>query len=148
MRMLTLILAVGLLGGYGCSREATSDVTVEFRLAQTEPGESLTEMHRPGSSEVFYVDGDVILSDADVVTATAVRTGNGPQIELVFTEDAAARFARVTEANIGRQMAIIVNGNFVSAPFIRAKISGGKAIIPWDSPFEDAQRIARGLTPR
>jgi serine/threonine protein kinase/tetratricopeptide (TPR) repeat protein len=51
------------------------------------------------------------------------------QIELRFTPEVATRFAALTRTNIGRQLAILVQGRVLSAPIVRSEISGGTVIM-------------------
>jgi preprotein translocase subunit SecD len=45
------------------------------------------------------------------------------ETNFVLTQDAAKRFARYTEANIGNRAAIVVDGQVISAPTIQSRIS-------------------------
>ncbi len=52
-----------------------------------------------------------------------------PYVSIDFTPEGADIFADVTEANVGKQLAIVLDGNVKSAPVIREKIGGGRASI-------------------
>jgi len=52
-----------------------------------------------------------------------------PYVSLSFKATGAKVFADVTEKNVGRRMAIILDGNIFSAPTIQQKIAGGNAQI-------------------
>ncbi|HLE08892.1 MAG TPA: protein translocase subunit SecD, partial [Thermodesulfobacteriota bacterium] len=51
-------------------------------------------------------------------------------------------FERITEANQGRRLAIILDGNVHSAPVIREKIAGGNAQISGGFKYEEATDLA------
>ncbi|MFO0548252.1 MAG: protein translocase subunit SecD [Polyangiaceae bacterium] len=51
------------------------------------------------------------------------------QVNMEFTPQGADRFERITEANINRRFAIILDEKVESAPVIQSKISGGSARI-------------------
>ncbi len=54
---------------------------------------------------------------------------NDPYVSMDFKPAGAKRFEEATGANIGRRMAVILDGNVYSAPVIQAKIAGGHAQI-------------------
>jgi preprotein translocase subunit SecD len=54
---------------------------------------------------------------------------NSPYVSMDFKAQGAKRFEEATGANIGRRMAVILDGNVYSAPVIQAKIGGGHAQI-------------------
>ncbi len=54
---------------------------------------------------------------------------NDPYVSMDFKTAGAKRFEEATGANIGRRMAVILDGNVYSAPVIQAKIGGGHAQI-------------------
>jgi protein-export membrane protein SecD len=70
-----------------------------------------------------------------------------PYISVSFKSNAVKRFADVTEKNVGRRMAIILDQNIYSAPQIRDKISGGEAQITlgrgsYDSMLSEARDLS------
>jgi len=71
-----------------------------------------------------------LVSRSPVVRGTDIRDASAAQGEalrwetnFVLTQDAAKRFARYTEANIGNRAAIVVDGMVISAPTIQSRIS-------------------------
>lgn len=54
---------------------------------------------------------------------------NEPYVSMEFKPQGAKRFEDTTGANIGRRMAVVLDGNVYSAPVIQAKIAGGNAQI-------------------
>jgi SecD/SecF fusion protein len=82
----------------------------------------------------------------DIVESARVVRGNlgEPTIEFVLTDDAAARFLETTKDNINHQMAVILDGELQTAPFIRAQISKNGEITGDYTP-EAAQTIANVL---
>lgn len=71
-------------------------------------------------------------------------SGNTILIEL--TKDGAKKFSEATEKSIGKSLAIIVNGEIVSAPYVNEKIPGGKLQISGNFTLEQANRIKKELT--
>ena len=54
---------------------------------------------------------------------------NDPQIAFQFDGDGTVAFAKLTTENVGKQMAIILDGELYSAPNIREPITGGSGTI-------------------
>lgn len=54
---------------------------------------------------------------------------NDPYVSMDFKAAGSKRFEETTGANIGRRLAVILDGNVYSAPVIQAKIGGGHAQI-------------------
>ncbi len=70
---------------------------------------------------------------------------NRPQVSLVFDKEGAKLFEQLTEANVGKQIAIFVGGAEISAPNVNEKIAGGNAVINGNFTFETASNLARDL---
>lgn len=73
------------------------------------------------------------------------RTSNFPTIGLEFNSEGSALFEQITEAQIGKPLAIFLDGAPLSAPMVREKISGGQAQITGDFTVEAAQQLVRRL---
>ena len=54
---------------------------------------------------------------------------NRPYVSLDFKASGAKIFEQITGANIGKRLAIVLDGNVYSAPVVQAKIAGGSAQI-------------------
>jgi preprotein translocase subunit SecD len=142
--MLTLVV-VAALTGCATMRSQNASVTLEFRPGSQSPGSGLTEMTVPGSERPVYVSDDVLLSNADVESARVVSGPHGPQIEVVFTRAGTERFTTATEQNIMKPLAILVDGKLLSAPIVREKITGGRAVLSGRFTEQEAKRIADGI---
>lgn len=70
---------------------------------------------------------------------------NKPQIGIVFTDDGAKMFADITKNNIGKSLAILLDGSVISAPTIQSEILGGQAQITGTFSIQEANDLARGL---
>ena len=68
-----------------------------------------------------------------------------PNISLTFNKEGATLFGRVTGANVGRQLAIVLDGEVKSAPVIQDAILGGRAQISGTFSVMEAQRLASAL---
>jgi SecD/SecF fusion protein len=70
---------------------------------------------------------------------------NLPQIILVFDSRGDTIFADLTRRNVGRQLAIVLDGEIYSAPVIRSAITGGRASIEGDFTLTEAYQLANVL---
>ncbi len=67
---------------------------------------------------------------------------NEPYVSLTFDSTGARIFERITAENVGKRLAIILDGNVYSAPVIREKIAGGRASITGGFTYEEAVDLA------
>ena len=149
--MTRVALALVIVGFLGCcfAQEKKETVSVQFRLGETEPGPGLKEMSVPGSDRKVYLHDRVELSNEDIASASVRMNENGPVkgpiIEMTFTEVGGEMLRRVTRENIGKILAIVVDGKVLSAPVITSEIGGGKGVITGTFTMDEAKRIADGL---
>jgi preprotein translocase subunit SecD len=82
--------------------------------------------------------GDV-LTDAKVEIDSQF---NRPYVSIEFDRKGAALFADITAENVGKRLAIVLDGNVYSAPVIQEKIPDGKARITGQFSMEEARDLA------
>jgi SecD/SecF fusion protein len=86
-----------------------------------------------------------ILMTGDMIKNAQVRIGgtfNEPYVGIDMTSRGGKIFARLTEENVGRRMAIVLDDVVRSAPVIREKILGGSAQISGSFSHEEAADLA------
>jgi SecD/SecF fusion protein len=83
----------------------------------------------------------------DIVKNAQMGRGNlgEPLIEFTLNDNGAKRFAEVTRNNMGRQMAIVLDGRLYSAPVIQTAIETGSGQITGHFTPEAAQELANVL---
>jgi len=127
---------------------------LQFRLIETNlTPEQTVRGEEPAHAEVLYGRGDrqpymvykrSVLTGRDVVDAQAafdVRN-NEPIITFRFNAEGARRFAQVTQENVGRPFAIVIDNEVMSAPIIREPILGGTGQISGRFTVEEANNLA------
>ncbi len=87
---------------------------------------------------------DMRVDDVRYAAPTLDRFGQR-EIILNLGPRGTKRFSDVTKENVGRQLAIVLDGEVQSAPVIRDHIAGGQAVISGDFSNEEAQSIATTL---
>ncbi|HUN23808.1 MAG TPA: protein translocase subunit SecD [Anaerolineales bacterium] len=86
------------------------------------------------------------LTGADLKTAGVISTQLGkPEIQLIFTDEGAEKFARVTAANVGNSLAIVLDGVVLTSPTVQNAIPNGQAVINGTFTPEEANQLALAL---
>jgi len=73
------------------------------------------------------------------------QTTYQPLVSLQFNEEGAKIFEEITSRNVGKLLAIYVDGLPISAPVVQEKISGGKAQISGKFTVDEAKALSRNL---
>lgn len=68
-----------------------------------------------------------------------------PEVSLEFDAEGAQLFEEITDRNVGRPVAIFLDGSIESMPVVNEKITGGKAVINGDFSFEEAKVLVKRL---
>lgn len=79
------------------------------------------------------------LSDA---FPTMDPTTNQPRVSLSFDRDGGKMFHRTTRDNVGKHLAVVLNGRVYTAPVIKGEIRGGSAVIEGIGDIQEARQIA------
>jgi preprotein translocase subunit SecD len=136
---------------------------LEFRLLDEQTtAEAALAGQLPDTSEVLYqrrvdketkaerkipyvVQKRTLLSGAELNRAEVQADPNSPgnwQVAIEFNAVGARIFGEVTEANVGKHLAIILDGSVYSAPRINERIPGGRAVITGQFTVEEARDLA------
>ena len=107
-----------------------------------------------GSDNIFELvaikatsrDGKAPL-DGGAVTDARVQYGNSgaPEVSMSMNAEGAQAWARITKDNIGRQVAIVLDGMVYSYPTVQSEISGGSSQITGHFTLEEAEDLANVL---
>ncbi|QIL75856.1 protein translocase subunit SecDF [Hymenobacter sp. HDW8] len=71
--------------------------------------------------------------------------GGRPEVSMQMNPTGARRWQKLTAANVGRQVAIVLDDNVYSAPVVQAEISGGNSSISGNFTIEEAQDLSNVL---
>ena len=81
-----------------------------------------------------------------LIKAQASRNQENQDVVVItFNQQGGARFAKLTSENVGKQFAIILDGQVISAPVINDPIYGGTSEISGNFTAESAQQLAISL---
>ncbi len=85
----------------------------------------------------------VVVSGAQLDGAKGSYDENGaPAVSFSFKAAGAKEFANVTRENVGRRLAIVLDGKVLSAPTINTPITGGQGIITGNFSMQSANDLA------
>lgn len=113
----------------------------------TDANAILDELGKPGSLEFRTEDGETVITGSDVKTATAKAgeddMGNKEySVELSLNKEGTKKFADATEANVGKTISIIYDGEAISSPRVQTAITGGQAYITGNFTYDEAENLA------
>ena len=87
------------------------------------------------------LEGDVVIDAKDQFNNL---TGS-PEVSMTMNSDGARRWAALTKANVGKAIAIVLDGTVYSAPRVNGEISGGQSSISGNFTIEDTKDLANTL---
>ncbi len=154
MKNILLLMGIALLSLVAVARVTAAPPIIQFRLVVDNPtadSEPMTVV-QPNNSpkqpqpEVLNIQKAALLDSSDVKNATASvgRIGQ-PFIDIKLTDNGSKRFAEVTRQNIGKRLAIVIDGKLYSAPRINSAITGGEAQIAGAFTKAEAENLAARL---
>ncbi|MEK7643625.1 MAG: protein translocase subunit SecD [Patescibacteria group bacterium] len=111
---------------------------VEFRTAQELKLGTSTE------AQVVYVPTELTGRFVERAALQFDPTA-GPFVELIFNSEGARLFEELTAQNVGKSIAIYLDGAPISIPVVQEKISGGKARITGRFTTEEARTLVQRL---
>jgi len=109
-----------------------------------DPEKAVNEIIKTAFLEFKTEDGKTILTGADLKDAVEAKdpVSGAVEVDLEFNKEGTQKFAEVTSANVGRNIAILLDGQVLQNPRVEEPITGGKARITGYSSLEEAHTIA------
>ncbi len=116
------------------------DVSQAIQLIGETPMLDFREVEGSGTSTQFiqtnltgrYITGAQLAFDPNT---------QAPQVSISFNSDGANIFERMTAANVGKPLAIFLDGQMIEAPIVQEKISGGQAVISGKFTVDTAKTL-------
>jgi preprotein translocase subunit SecD len=156
-RIPTILSAVAVaMALFGCASSSPSPAATEDTHAACalRPGIEVKLVSTTGEGDrvpAWSGDGAVLepaawLTSADVERVDVVRDPERSQhaLSIVLHEDARARLERLTGANVGRHIAIVVGGRVAATPVVRDPIHGA-AILVTGATGADVDEMRRAV---
>jgi len=123
---------------------------LDFRTEN--PDKKATEQAKVGADGQVTVDASAkyILTDLtgrylDKATLEFNQTTGEPVVGLQFNPQGAALFEKITRENVGKTVAIFLDGQPISIPTVNEAITGGKAQISGNFKAQDAKTLVGRL---
>ena len=93
------------------------------------------------------IDGKPAMDGASVATAQENYSQNGAnaEVNLTMTANGTSQWAQLTGQNVGKPIAIVLDGLVYSAPNVNGKIEGGNSVITGNFTIQEAQDLANVL---
>lgn len=128
-------------------QEGTNRITIDIP-GVTDANDILESLGKAGSLQFVDEAGEIVIDGSDIDTADALqqtsqRTGLDENVvKLTLNNSGKKKFAEATAANLGKSIAIIYDGETISAPTVEAVISDGVAVISGQRDFKEAEELA------
>lgn len=145
------IVAALVIGGQFWARQGAvvqAAMRFEVRPADDQPGPGLQAARVARSNRVVYLHRDVIVTNGDIAGSRVVPGASPAEfwIDVRLNAAGAEKMRQATMNHIGKPVAILIDGDVVTAPTLKSAI-GAAALISGSYTRADAERIATGIAP-
>ena len=97
---------------------------------------------KDGYSERYLLVEEVALDGQHIVDASQTFQDGRPVVSFRFDTSGARQFCKITQANIEKPFAIVLDSEVISAPVIQSAICGGSGIITGRFTIQSANELA------
>lgn len=123
-------------------KEGARRIIVELP-GEKNPEKAIETIGKTAVMEFKDESGATRLTGKDLKTAKEqIENGNQNVVAIEFTDEGADQFADLTAANVGHKIAILLDGEVLTAPVVNEPITGGKAVITGSRTLEEAKNLA------
>ncbi len=123
-------------------REGTSRIIIELP-GEKDPQKAIETIGKTAVLEFKDEEGNTALTGEDLRDAKEqMDQGKNPVVALEFSDEGGDKFARLTEANIGRHIGIYLDGELLTNPVVNEAITGGRAVITGQRTLDEAKDLA------
>lgn len=91
--------------------------------------------------EVFFLNATPELTGKYITDASAENRDGKPKVTMQMDEEGARMWARVTGANVGKQIAVVLDNVVYTAPNVQNKIEGGNSEITGSKDMSEANLL-------
>ena len=123
-------------------REGVRRVIIELPGIK-DPDSAIQTIGKTAMLEFKDEDGNTVLNGTDLKDAqAAIDQNNRNVVNLEFSDEGGKKFADLTMKNVGRKIAILLDGEVLTDPVVNEPILGGRAEISGQRTLDEAQRLA------
>ncbi len=122
----------------------TANLTFRFVGTDASNEFGYEELASESGDEQLKISRRVIISGENLVDAQPMMDNLNNEAVVSFKLDrlGSQRFGQATKKNVGKRLAIVLDGKVISAPFVRESILGGSGQISGDFTFQTATDLA------
>jgi len=126
---------------------------LQFQLVADDPqkpgvvraqGAEIDPVTQRPREQTYFLEPTILMS-GEVISDARHRPGEmgeAPYVAITLNGPGASLFERITGDNVGRLLAIVLDGKVQSAPRINERIGGGRAIITGNFSLDEARDLA------
>lgn len=127
-------------------QEGTKRINIDIP-GVTDANAILEELGKAGSIQFYDEAGAIVIDGTNIVTAEANMQQNSAGltenvVKLTLNDSGKKLFGDATAANIGKQIAIVYDGETISSPVVQTAITDGVAVISGQNSSEEAEELA------
>jgi len=96
----------------------------------------------------ILVKRSAVLTGGDLVSAKQAfkQEDNSPIVDFTFNTQGGKKFAKITQENVGKRFAVVLDNHVISAPSINTPILGGSGYIEGHFTVQSASQLAISLS--
>ena len=123
-------------------REGAKRIIIELPGVK-DPDEAMKRIGKTAVLEFKNEKGETVMTGDDLKDAKEEMGQNKqPLVAIELSDEGAKKFADLTSKNIGRRIAITLDGKELTNPVVQQAITGGKATISGSQSLEEAKDLA------
>ncbi len=123
-------------------KEGARRIIVELP-GEKNPEKAIETIGKTAVMEFQDESGVTRMTGKDLKTAKEqIENNNQNVVAIEFTDEGAEKFADLTASNVGRKIAILLDGEVLTAPVVNEPITGGRAVITGSRTLEEAKNLA------
>jgi preprotein translocase subunit SecD len=118
--------------------------------APTEKSEILPWLKPPAGGEMkLRVEKESLLGGRHIQSAAIEKDpiSGKDQVKVTLTPEGRDLFAKATSGNVGKKLAVVIDGKVALAPMINEPIRGGVFVISGNFNGDEVKAIAKALAP-
>ncbi len=124
-------------------REGARRIIIELPGGVKDPDEAIKRIGKTAVLEFKNDQGQTVMTGDDLKDAKEELGQNKqPLVAIELSDEGAKKFADLTSKNIGRRIAITLDGKELTNPVVQQAITGGKATISGSQTLEEAKDLA------
>lgn len=119
---------------------------VEKQIEAEQIPQEMPDENTPPQPQIYFVPTG--LSGKNLKSASVQFKSQGlsePEVSLKFDEEGTKLFAEITKDNVGKRVAIYLDGEIITAPTVQTEILNGEAVVTGNYTVEEAKNLVKRL---